>query len=157
MAPSILLLCSAILTRSDGGAFTGMLLPAALLVATGYVTCATPYVAVGVLSLAVGAIGIQYGAFVVNHADIAPAYAGVLFGISNTVATMPGFIAPFVIGVITSDVSDPLAHRSSSSSSSSSSRCSSNNNTNHNNNNLNSHTLSPWHTTQIQVKKRIGR
>ncbi|KAK7500790.1 hypothetical protein BaRGS_00008034 [Batillaria attramentaria] len=30
-----------------------------------------------------------------------PRHAGVLYGISNTMATVPGFVAPIVIGVIT--------------------------------------------------------
>ena len=49
--------------------------------------------------------GFQYSGVMVNHVDIAPQYAGVLFGISNTAATLPGIAAPYVIGVITSNVS----------------------------------------------------
>jgi predicted MFS family arabinose efflux permease len=35
-----------------------------------------------------------------NHIDIAPRYAGLLFGISNTVATLPGIFGPLVTGAI---------------------------------------------------------
>jgi hypothetical protein len=36
----------------------------------------------------------------VNHLDIGPRYAGVLMGITNTVATIPGFVAPEVTGIL---------------------------------------------------------
>ena len=35
-----------------------------------------------------------------NHADLAPAYAGTMFGITNMIATIPGFLAPQVNGSI---------------------------------------------------------
>lgn len=34
----------------------------------------------------------------VNHLDIAPPYASILMGISNTFATLPGMISPIVTG-----------------------------------------------------------
>jgi len=37
--------------------------------------------------------------------DIAPAYAGIVFGISNTFATIPGIISPYVVGALTEKVS----------------------------------------------------
>lgn len=79
----------------------GTILPAILLTCTGFVTCHNPYVAVAVLSLAVGFSGFQYPGVMVNHVDIAPPFAGVLFGISNTVATLSGVFAPYVIGRLT--------------------------------------------------------
>ena len=39
----------------------------------------------------------------VNHLDIAPPYAGVLMGITNCAATIPGFAGPAVVGVLTED------------------------------------------------------
>ena len=38
--------------------------------------------------------------FSVNHLDIAPKHAGVLMGISNTIATLPGIISPLITGYI---------------------------------------------------------
>ena len=76
-----------------------------MLIVTGYVTCRTPYVAVAMLSLAVGFSGFQYPGVMVNHVDIAPPFAGVLFGISNTVATLSGVFAPYAVGVLTTHVS----------------------------------------------------
>jgi ACS family sodium-dependent inorganic phosphate cotransporter len=36
----------------------------------------------------------------VNHLDIAPQHAGVLMGITNTVATLPGIISPLITAFI---------------------------------------------------------
>ena len=36
--------------------------------------------------------------------DIAPAYAGIIFGISNTFATIPGIISPYIVGTLTEKV-----------------------------------------------------
>ena len=41
--------------------------------------------------------------------DIAPPFAGILFGISNTAAAIPGVISPYIVGVITADVSTNMA------------------------------------------------
>ena len=37
----------------------------------------------------------------VNHADLAPAYTGLLFGITNMMANVPGFLAPEMVGAFT--------------------------------------------------------
>ncbi len=83
----------------------GTLGPGILLIATGFISCHHPYAAVALLTLAVGFSGFQYPGCMVNHVDIASPFAGILFGISNTFATIPGFVAPYVVGVITVDVS----------------------------------------------------
>jgi len=36
----------------------------------------------------------------VNHLDVAPRYAGVLMGLSNTAGTIPGIIGVYVSGLI---------------------------------------------------------
>ena len=43
--------------------------------------------------------------FYVTANDIAPAYAGIVFGISNTFATIPGIISPYIVGALTEKVS----------------------------------------------------
>jgi hypothetical protein len=49
--------------------------------------------------------GVGYGAgFMVNANDIAGNYAGIVFGISNTIAIIPGIIAPYIVGALTSHV-----------------------------------------------------
>lgn len=41
-----------------------------------------------------------YLGFAVNHLDVAPQYASILMGISNTFATIPGIISPSLTGWI---------------------------------------------------------
>ncbi|KAK7110181.1 hypothetical protein V1264_014101 [Littorina saxatilis] len=80
----------------------GMLFPGIFVAAVGYMTCEQSTTAVILLTLGVAMSGFQYGSgWMVNPVDIAPKYAGVIFGISNTFATVPGFVAPIVIGIIT--------------------------------------------------------
>ncbi|XP_070559139.1 sialin-like [Ptychodera flava] len=82
----------------------GSVVPAAFLVATGYMDCTQSTLAVVLLTIGVSFSGFQYGGgFLVNHVDIAPKYAGVLLGITNTTATLSGIIAPYVIGSITTN------------------------------------------------------
>ncbi|XP_034239075.1 vesicular glutamate transporter 1 [Thrips palmi] len=55
------------------------------------------------ITVAVGLGGFAWSAFSVNHLDIAPQYASILMGISNTVATLPGMISPHITGYIVQD------------------------------------------------------
>lgn len=52
------------------------------------------------ITLGLGAVATSAAGFLVNHLDIGPRYAGVLMGITNTVGTIPGILAPAVTGVI---------------------------------------------------------
>jgi ACS family sodium-dependent inorganic phosphate cotransporter-like MFS transporter 5 len=78
----------------------GFICPAVCLVSTGYVNCNAP-LAVFLIISAVGTAGISFAGWSVNHLDLAPPYAGTLMGITNTLATVPGFIGPSVVGAIT--------------------------------------------------------
>jgi ACS family sodium-dependent inorganic phosphate cotransporter-like MFS transporter 5 len=40
----------------------------------------------------------------ININDISGPYTSILFGISNTLATVPGILAPYVVGVLTKNV-----------------------------------------------------
>ena len=51
----------------------------------------SPAMAVALLTLAASSNGIGSAAFGVNHLDVAPTYAGILMGISNTFATDPRY------------------------------------------------------------------
>ncbi|KAL8563829.1 hypothetical protein ACOMHN_061953 [Nucella lapillus] len=87
-------------------AFIGLIGPAAFMVVTGYMDCTLKYVAVFTLCCAVGLTGFGFASYLVNHGDLAPDYAGTLFGISNTMSTLPGFVAPIIVGALTPDGTD---------------------------------------------------
>lgn len=55
---------------------------------------------VALLATAIGANGGKFGGFLVNIIDIAPNYSGILMGTINTIASLPGFFAPWVAGMI---------------------------------------------------------
>ncbi|GAV05726.1 hypothetical protein RvY_15809-2 [Ramazzottius varieornatus] len=80
---------------------TGQLLPAVCLVSVGYVGCNSS-LAVALLVLAVASSAFAQSGYQVNHVDISPNFAGILMGISNTLATVPGIVGPYVVGLITS-------------------------------------------------------
>ena len=61
---------------------------------------ASPAIAVAMLTVAASANGISSAAFGVNHLNVAPTYAGILMGISNTIATIPGIIGVAATGLI---------------------------------------------------------
>lgn len=80
----------------------GLILPATAVVALCFVTCATPYVGVALLTVGLATTGCGYGAgFMVNYNDIGGPFAGLIFGMVNTFGTMPGFIAPSLVGILT--------------------------------------------------------
>jgi len=58
---------------------------------------------ISLLTIAVGANGASFAGFGVNHVDIAANHAGVLMGITNTVANCCGIIAPYVAGLLIND------------------------------------------------------
>ncbi|XP_021362093.1 uncharacterized transporter slc-17.2-like isoform X2 [Mizuhopecten yessoensis] len=78
----------------------GMIVPALMLIGLGYVDCSSPILAIALLTLAVGLSGFQYSGWLVNHVDIAPVYAGILFGISNSIASVTGFVSQQVVAAI---------------------------------------------------------
>ena len=73
-----------------GGAMPLLLLP----------SVTTPEQAIALVTISVACNGFGTGAFAANHLDIAPRYAGILMGISNTVATLPGIIGVAAAGFI---------------------------------------------------------
>ncbi|KAG9355599.1 hypothetical protein JZ751_000437 [Albula glossodonta] len=88
-----------------------LLLPAAFLTAVGFVGC-SGVLAVTFLTLSTSLGGTSAAGVFINQIDIAPRYAGVLLGITNTFGTIPGVLAPIVVGYLTKDVStdhSPLA------------------------------------------------
>ncbi|KAA0202885.1 hypothetical protein HAZT_HAZT002358 [Hyalella azteca] len=59
--------------------------------------------AIVILCIAVGACGACYSGYLCSHVDLAPCYAGTLMGLTNTFATIPGFVSPAVTGAITNN------------------------------------------------------
>ena len=41
------------------------------------------------------------GGFYFSHAEVAGPYSGVLFGITNTMAQIPGFLTPLIVSSMT--------------------------------------------------------
>uniref|UniRef100_A0A7N8WP87 Sialin n=1 Tax=Mastacembelus armatus TaxID=205130 RepID=A0A7N8WP87_9TELE len=78
-------------------AFTivGMVGPAVFLVAVGYTGC-NYILAVAFLTVSSTLGGVSASGFNINHLDIAPSYAGILLGITNTFATIPGMVGPVI-------------------------------------------------------------
>ena len=72
------------------GALPLLMLPAA----------ASARAAVALVALSIGGSSLGAGAFAVNHLDVAPRYAGILMGLSNTFATIPGIIGVAATGFI---------------------------------------------------------
>lgn len=95
-------LLSTSLTRKVFNTF-GKVVPAVMLIGLGYVDCSQSTIAIVLLVLAVSLTGTQYSGYLVNHVDIAPKFAGILFGISNSLAAVTGFISPVVVGIITEE------------------------------------------------------
>ncbi len=74
--------------------------PALILMFVGYIQSAPA--AIALMTLANIFIAFSAGGFIVNHFDIAPRYAGVLMGLSNTAGTIPGIIGVYISGLILS-------------------------------------------------------
>ncbi|XP_067676139.1 sialin-like [Haliotis asinina] len=77
------------------GAFA---IQAVFMIAAGYLM--TPVAGMTCLTIAVGLGGFAWSGFSVNHLDIAPQYASILMGLSNTFATIPGIISPSLTSAI---------------------------------------------------------
>ncbi|UJR14673.1 hypothetical protein I4U23_001666 [Adineta vaga] len=83
----------------------GNLLPALFVLCLAFMTCELKYIAVLLLTTGVAFSGCCFGGgFILVANDIAPAHAGIIFGISNTFATIPGIISPYVVGALTEKV-----------------------------------------------------
>ena len=77
------------------------IIPGATLVAIGYT--ADHMAAVALMTVAVGVAGLSYSGYASNVLDIAPRNAGVFYGVSNTIATIPGIVSPYLTGAILGD------------------------------------------------------
>ena len=64
----------------------------------------TGHLAMFTISMAIHEIAIC-GGFYFSHADIAGPFAGSVFGITNTMAQIPGFVNPLLVAYLTPNVS----------------------------------------------------
>uniref|UniRef100_L7MUI5 Sialin n=1 Tax=Xenopus tropicalis TaxID=8364 RepID=L7MUI5_XENTR len=80
----------------------GMLGPAIFLLAAGYTGC-NYSLAVVFLTLSTTLGGFSVAGYGINHLDIAPSFAGLLLGITNTFATIPGMVGPVIAKALTHD------------------------------------------------------
>ncbi|XP_060061373.1 sialin isoform X3 [Erinaceus europaeus] len=78
----------------------GMIGPAVFLIAAGYIGCDYS-LAVAFLTISTTLGGFCSSGFSINHLDIAPSYAGILLGITNTFATIPGMVGPVIAKSLT--------------------------------------------------------
>ncbi|KAM6186547.1 sialin [Rhynchocyon petersi] len=78
----------------------GMIGPAIFLVAAGFIGC-NYSLAIVFLTISTTLGGFGSSGFSINHLDIAPSFAGILLGITNTFATIPGMIGPVIAKSLT--------------------------------------------------------
>tara|TARA_B110000208_G_C11756114_1_gene425227 strand:+ start:85 stop:1833 length:1749 start_codon:yes stop_codon:yes gene_type:complete len=92
--------CHCISLRAGRLLFQGMgsLVPALALVAITFAN--GPTLGIALMTVAVGFSGFGFAGYSSNVLDICPGYPSVLFGISNTIATIPGIISPYLTGKI---------------------------------------------------------
>ena len=80
-----------------------MFLAAGGLVSVGYIG-SNKIISVTFLTISVGCSAFAQAGYNINHIDIAPQYAGILMGITNTAGTIPGIVAPIVAKMISHKV-----------------------------------------------------
>ncbi|XP_022823009.1 uncharacterized transporter slc-17.2-like isoform X1 [Spodoptera litura] len=78
------------------------IIPGLLLFALGYAGC-RPMLSVGLISFSLGLNGAACLTNLVNHQDLAPNFAGTLYGLANGVGNTAGFITPLVTAYFTRD------------------------------------------------------
>lgn len=76
--------------------------PAFALIVMTYVGC-DAITAIVMLIVALSFNGAACQTNLQNHQDLAPNYAGSLYGIMNTFGSFPGFIIPAIIGALTNE------------------------------------------------------
>uniref|UniRef100_A0AC35TNK7 MFS domain-containing protein n=1 Tax=Rhabditophanes sp. KR3021 TaxID=114890 RepID=A0AC35TNK7_9BILA len=78
-----------------------LVLQGLFIVIAGYMECSQTVIAISLIVVAVGLSGFQFSSFVVSYLDIAPAFAGTLVGIGNTLSSSAGFLGPWLMAYIT--------------------------------------------------------
>ena len=79
---------------------SGNLVPAAAFIWLGFVN--SKWLAFGIMVVAVSSSAMSYSGYSPNVLEICPKHAGVFYGVSNTIATIPGIVAPALAGAMVS-------------------------------------------------------
>lgn len=82
--------------------FLAHIIPGIFLVVLCFVGC-DPYVCVAIITLSLGFNGAATMTNLQNSQDLAPNYAGSLYGIINFVGTTSGFISPLIVAHFTQE------------------------------------------------------
>lgn len=78
--------------------------PAIFIVAASYAGCEKALV-VTLFTIAMGIMGTFYPGMKVNPLDLSPNYAGSIMAITNGIGAITGILAPYVVGLMTPNVS----------------------------------------------------
>lgn len=78
--------------------------PGIFIIWASYAECDRIMVVV-LFTITMGLMGTYYAGIMVNTLDLSPNYAGVLMAITNGVGVFTGFAAPYIVGVLTPNVS----------------------------------------------------
>lgn len=70
----------------------------------GFMLCAafimSPASSITFLTIGMGLGSVSMSGYGINYLDIAPQFSSIIFGISNTFATVPGIVSPIITGFI---------------------------------------------------------
>lgn len=80
------------------------LVPAVFLIAASYAGC-NEILAVTFLTISVGCHGFNAAGTVLNLFDLGPNYIGAMCGIVSTMTTVAGMFAPYIVSLLTPNVS----------------------------------------------------
>jgi sugar phosphate permease len=90
--------------------FVSEILPAAALILVGYISVDNKTAVVALLTAAEGLAGFGCVGYGASFLDVSPQFAAVILAVSNTVATIPGFVAPILIGDLVNPPHNDVTH-----------------------------------------------
>ncbi len=80
-------------------------MPFLAIIGLSFVTCQYTFIGIILLVIGISFSAICWGGgHLVNINDVAGPYSGILFGISNTIATFAGIFSPLLVGFLTAQV-----------------------------------------------------
>jgi len=74
--------------------------PAVIFMVLGFVPADAKFFAIALVVLAVGTSGFYGAGFIPNYLDVSPRWSGILYSVSNSLATVPGIVAPILTGAV---------------------------------------------------------